>query len=738
MAETGITRRYNVRVPLRDGITLAADLVRPAGRPAPAVVLRTPYGRSGERQSARAEAFARRGYAYVLVDVRGRGDSDGSFVPYRNDGPDGADVIDWVAAQDWCDGKVATHGGSYPGRIQWLTALHRPAALKAMVCLVTPSDPFVEWPTGVPDPMSVHWFRMTDGRAIQYTGDTDWMSVYAHRPLLTMDEAAGFVSPNWREEVRHTTLDEWWEPVRYQHRIGELDLPVLHVSGWYDDEQIGTPANFAAMTAAGRAGQRLLMGPWGHAVNTTRKLGEIDFGPDALIDLDAYMLAFLDEHVRGIAPEPAPEPVRIFVMGAGQWRDEATWPPASAGTHVFHLASGGRANSRFGDGRLQAEPPVADQAPDEWVHDPDRPVPFITGRAAARSAGRTTTGGREPRRRAGVQHRATGRAGRADRAGHAGGARGRLGGRHRHHGQAGRRASERVRPAALRRHGTAALPARVRPLVIHTQTGTEYWVRRGSLAHTDTQGNDLKQPDTVRVQCWASSQHFADPLPRAPSRGIGQNYSNIVSTSMFFRANLDAMDRWATDGTTPPPSRIPTRADGTLVSIDEWRRQFPAIPGIATPRAPNALPLLDFGPDVERGILKEPPDVVAGRQYTVLVPAVDRDGNDMPGVRAPMVAAPLGTYTGWNPRARGHGHGAQLRFEGSYIPFPESPQEREATGDPRLSILERYPDKAAYVAAITTAARELVAQGLMLEEDVERCAAAAANWGRPRHDVSLE
>ena len=276
------------------------------------------------------------------------------------------------------------------------------------------------------------------------------------------------------------------------------------------------------------------------------------------------------------------------------------------------------------------------------------------------------------------------------------------------------------------------------PLVIHTQTGTEYWVRRGSLAHTDTQGNDLKQPDTVRVQCWASSQHFADPLPRAPSRGIGQNYSNIVSTSMFFRANLDAMDRWATDGTTPPPSRIPTRADGTLVSIDEWRHQFPAIPGIATPRAPNALPLLDFGPDVERGILKEPPDVVAGRQYTVLVPAVDRDGNDMPGVRAPMVAAPLGTYTGWNPRARGHGHGAQLRFEGSYIPFPESPQEREATGDPRLSILERYPDKAAYVAAITTAARELVAQGPMLEEDVERCAAAAANWGRPRHDVSLE
>ena len=284
------------------------------------------------------------------------------------------------------------------------------------------------------------------------------------------------------------------------------------------------------------------------------------------------------------------------------------------------------------------------------------------------------------------------------------------------------------------------------PLVFHTQTATEYWVRRGSLAHTDTEGNDLQQPDTVRVYCWASSQHFADPQPKPPSRGHGQNFSNVVSTSMFFRANLDAMDRWATDGTPPPPSRIPTRADGTLVTIEEWRRQFPAIPGVATPRSPNVLTLLDFGPDVERGILREPPHPVPGgnapdapgKQYTVLVPAVDRDGNDVPGVRAPMVAAPLGTYTGWNPRARGHGHGAQLRFEGSYIPFPESPQERQITGDPRRSILERFPDKAAYVAAITAAARELVAQGLMLEEDVARCAEAAADWGRPRHDVALE
>ena len=275
------------------------------------------------------------------------------------------------------------------------------------------------------------------------------------------------------------------------------------------------------------------------------------------------------------------------------------------------------------------------------------------------------------------------------------------------------------------------------PLVIHTQTSTEYWQRRGSLAHTDTRGNDLPQPAGVRIYMWASSQHFADPLPKKPERGVCQNYRNTVATSMLFRAMIDAMDRWATMGVAPPDSRIPRRADGTLVAVEEWRRQFPAIPGIAAPRAPSALPLLDFGAEAERGILKEPPEIVPGEGYIILVPAVDEDGNDRAGVRAPMVAAPLGTYCGWNLRARGFGHGAMHEFSGSYIPFSETPEERRATGDPRGSILERYPDAGAYVRAITAAARQLVEQGLMLEEDVERATAAAADWGRPRHDIRL-
>src|SRR5438309_6966608 len=116
-----------------------------------------------------------------------------------------------------------------------------------MVAMVSPSDPFVETPTGVPGLMHVNWYRAVDARAMQFRDDLDWMDIYRHRPIAAMDEAAGFVSGNWREECRHPTLDEWWEPVRYQHRIAEIDVPTLHVSGWYDDEEIGTPLNYAAM-----------------------------------------------------------------------------------------------------------------------------------------------------------------------------------------------------------------------------------------------------------------------------------------------------------------------------------------------------------------------------------------------------------------------------------------------------------------------------------------------------------
>lgn len=386
------TLRWNLRVPMRDGIVLSADVWLPSSdEPRPAILARTPYNKNGERTRRAARWWAEHGYPFVYVDVRGRGDSDGEFVPYRNDGPDGYDAIQWVAAQPWCSGEVVTWGGSYGGRIQWLAALEQPPSLTAMIVHVCPSDPFVEWPTGTHGPMMLSWFRMVDGRLVQPGDDVDWTAVYEHLPLIEMDAAAGFSSAAWREDLAHPTLDDYWRAISYQDRLDEVDLPVLHVSGWYDDEAIGTPRNFAAMRARApseraRTGQALLMGPWGHNVNEpTARFGEVDFGAGSVIDLRAHEKEWLDRTL-GHA-DPAPAPARLFVMGANEWRNYESWPPPGRAVN-WYLHSDGRAQSRYGAGELSAAEP-GDEPFDEYVYDPARPVPYVTELGSAQIGGPT-------------------------------------------------------------------------------------------------------------------------------------------------------------------------------------------------------------------------------------------------------------------------------------------------------------------------------------------------------------
>lgn len=378
---------FDQRIPMRDGITLSADVIRPQatrqGGRFPCILVRTPYVKASAARYEIGRWFAERGYVVVNQDVRGRGDSDGVFDPYFNEGRDGYDTIEWCAAQPWCDGKVGTYGGSYLGRIQWLAALEQPPHLATMIVMVTPSDPFVETPTGSPGPMHLCWLHYTSGRANQLMEVIHWDEVYAHLPLLTMDEAAGHPSPAWKRECAHTSLDAFWQRICYQTRFSEINLPVLHISGWYDDEQVGTPRNFIGMTQAGqtefaRTNQRLLMGPWGHASNTTQKLGEVDFGAGSIIDLRAAQLDWFDRHLkaRPAAPEHA-APVRIFVMGSNQWRDEREFPLARTDWQRYYLHSGGRANSRYGDGLLSTQAPAV-EPPDHYHYDPARPYPFLT------------------------------------------------------------------------------------------------------------------------------------------------------------------------------------------------------------------------------------------------------------------------------------------------------------------------------------------------------------------------
>ncbi|GEN44544.1 CocE/NonD family hydrolase [Alkalibacillus haloalkaliphilus] len=373
--------KRDIKIPLRDEVLLSADHYQPEEQGVyPAIVVRTPYGKTREQQHLQGEYFTEHGYHVINVDVRGRGDSEGEFVPYRNDGVDGYDVIEWVANQTWCDGNVGTLGGSYLGRIQWLTALEQPPSLKAMVPLVTPSDPFVEWPTGLPNPMHICWLYMTRGRVMQNINLVDWQKVYWTLPYVDMDLPTGWYSEQWREEIEHPYFDDYWKHIAYQHRFDEIDVPVLNISGWYDDEQIGTPLNYQGMVEAGKSDQHLLMGPWPHQLNKSTKLGDLDFGEESLINMNDYQRSFFDYYLKGIDQGfTKKEPVEIFVMGENKWRQEKKWPLPNTKWTKFYLHSGGKANSRFGDGVLSTSDPAKSVADyDQYVYDPANPVPFIT------------------------------------------------------------------------------------------------------------------------------------------------------------------------------------------------------------------------------------------------------------------------------------------------------------------------------------------------------------------------
>ena len=384
---------FNRRVPMRDRTELSADIYRPQapGR-FPVLLNRTPYTKTGASTLQIAKYFVSNGYVYVAMDVRGRGDSDGTFVPYRNDGQDGYDAIEWLAVQEWSTGKIGTLGGSYNGAIQWLTAVKQPPHLTTMIVLASPSDPFVEWPTGQPLPMDISWYHFTAGHVAQNMTAVDWKKLYEHLPLITMDEAMGRPNRFWKEKIEHAKLDSWWEDLRYQNKYERVRVPVLNISGWYDDELVGTPLNFIGVTAKGatpevRRSQKLLVGPWPHAINSSTKLGQLDFGPTAVIDLNGYWLRWFDYWLKGIDNHVMSEPpVRIFVMGENVWRNENEWPISRTQWTKYYLHSNGHANTLNGDGKLSTIEPTTEPE-DNYSYDPAKPVPFITDATFAQLGG---------------------------------------------------------------------------------------------------------------------------------------------------------------------------------------------------------------------------------------------------------------------------------------------------------------------------------------------------------------
>jgi hypothetical protein len=255
-----------------------------------------------------------------------------------------------------------------------------------------------------------------------------------------------------------------------------------------------------------------------------------------------------------------------------------------------------------------------------------------------------------------------------------------------------------------------------RPKVFYTNSSNEYWRGSAALTHVSVDGaRDFAPTSDTRIYLFSGTQHVPAAFP--PRRGTGRELDNPNDYRWFLKALLQRMNEWVADGAAPPPSRHPTLRDGSLVSRADLR--FPALPRAAVPRHLRAPLRLDYGPRfVADGVItREPPQV--GAAFPLLLPQVDDDGNEIGGLESPEHAVPLATYTGWNlydPAAGPEDRLVSLR--GSYIPLAASRAERERSGDPRLSIAERYRDRAHYLELVERHATRLIAQRYLLAEDL--------------------
>jgi putative CocE/NonD family hydrolase len=389
----------NVRVPMRDGVTLAADIFRPdAPGKFPAILVRTPYNRASESTSIEARWFAARGYVVIEQDVRGRYDSDGVFYAFKNEANDGYDTDEWLGKQPWFDGNLGTMGGSYVGYVQWAQAVRGSRYLKAMVPAVTTPDIYGNWiytNGALHYGFALPWGGVDiDGHVDQFWADFDWPSIYPHLPVATSDDAAHHRTPHYRDWLAHPTRDPYWDGISLETDYNKIAVPILTIEGWYDIFLRGAlqddiQVRKQGQTASARTGKRLLIGPWAHSTGGRVALvngraggappNPIDFGGPAVVDMEKLHLRWFDHWLKGIANGVEAEaPVRIFVMGENRWRDEKEWPLARTRYTNYYIHSKGKANSLDGDGVLSPETPKQ-AGTDSYTYDPMNPVPSMGG-----------------------------------------------------------------------------------------------------------------------------------------------------------------------------------------------------------------------------------------------------------------------------------------------------------------------------------------------------------------------
>ena len=374
--------RLNELVPMRDGVKLSADLYLPRTTGTlPTVLIRTPYSNNIADMIRKGRALANRGYACVIQDVRGRWDSEGDYYPFFNEANDGYDTQEWIGHQAWSNGKIGMSGASYPAAVQWLSAPLRSEFLTCIVPRVMCNNYFEDliFPGGAMQlNVAITWGMRTRARTAQSIDSHNWTELFRTLPLTDVAAKVGEDVGFWQDWINHPTDDDYWQPLKLTDRFDEFTVPVLEMSGWYDLYGYRSFKHFNGLRQHGGSPAarqpKLIVGPWAHRLSECPCTGDVDFGVASMLDLDAIELRWFDYWLKGIDNGVIDDPpLRIFVMGINQWRDEGEWPPARADWQEWHLHSGGHANTAIGDGLL-SRIAAADEPSDHFIYDPNYPV----------------------------------------------------------------------------------------------------------------------------------------------------------------------------------------------------------------------------------------------------------------------------------------------------------------------------------------------------------------------------
>ncbi len=377
--------QWGVKIPLRDGVKLNATVYTPREQkePAPCVFTLTPY--ISQSYHDRGLYFAAHGYPFLTVDVRGRGNSEGEFRPLIQEAHDGHDVVEWLAQQPYCNGKVTMWGGSYAGYDQWVTAKEFPPHLATIVPVASPYAG-IDFPMrgNIPFPYNVQWLTFTSGHAAQdriFGDDAFWRAknrewFESGAPFKQLDTIVGNPSATFQEWTAHPSVDAYWDsynPTAEQYAT--LSLPILTITGSYDGDQPGAIEHYRQYMkntdAAGRARHYLIIGPWDHAGTRTpqAEFGGLKFGPASLVDLPKLHLDWYAWTMQG-GPKPAflQKNVAYYVMDADKWRYTDTLEGITAESRPYYLDSVANATDVLAAGSLGSA--QGKGKPDQYVYDP--------------------------------------------------------------------------------------------------------------------------------------------------------------------------------------------------------------------------------------------------------------------------------------------------------------------------------------------------------------------------------